>query len=298
MESEGGVGAGDRPRSPLVNGVQVMIDSLHLCGVAADAQPDLSVVIPAYLEEENLREMLPRLLTVLSKTGVTHEVLVIDTLKPIDLTHEVCAELGPPVRYLNRTVGNNFGDANRTGIKESIGKWVLFMDADGSHSPEYIPSLLDHMGKADLVVASRYVQGGATENPASLVLMSRILNFVYAVALGIGCRDVSNSFKLYRGDVLKEISLRCDHFDIVEEIFVKYAATLDRPRIVEVPFVFKKRRFGDTKRNLPMFVFSFFVTLIRLVLIKFMSKKKSIRQIRASGLSDEEIAGGVQGVKL
>ena len=62
--------------------------------------------------------------------------------------------------------------------------------------------------------------GGATENSASLVVISRALNIVYSIVLGIKCKDISSSFKLYRADVLKSLELKCDHFDIVEEIFV------------------------------------------------------------------------------
>lgn len=246
---------------------------------------DLSVVIPAYLEEENLLEILPRLIKVLAETGLSHEVLVIDTMQPIDNTPAVCKNLGSPIRYLNRTGGNNFGDAKRTGIGAAQGKWILFMDGDGSHSPEFIPRLLAHKDTADLVIASRYVAGGATENSASLVVISRALNIVYSIVLGIKCKDISNSFKLYRADVLKSLELKCDHFDIVEEIFVKYSAKVANPRIVEIPFVFKKRRFGETKRNLLLFVFSFLVTLAWLFAIKVTTRRKmkSIGDVAPAG---------------
>lgn len=231
---------------------------------------ELSVVIPAYREAENLRLLLPRLRRVLGSLGVRHEVLVVDTSSPQDETPQVC--LDHEVRYLPRRGGNDYGDAVRTGLSEAGGEFILFMDADGSHAPEFISSLWRHARTADVVVASRYLPGGGTENPVSLILMSRILNFVYAKVLGIMCRDISNSFKLYRADLIRSVPLRCRHFDIVEELLIRAHGRSDSLRIVEVPFLFKKRLFGDTKRNLPLFILSFCTTLLKLYCIRLFGR--------------------------
>lgn len=223
---------------------------------------DLSVVIPSYLEEENLRLLLPRLLMVLRGCGRSFEVLVVDTPQPLDNTAAVCEANG--VSYLPRSGGDRYADAVRTGIARAAGKWILFMDGDGSHAPEFIPRLLEHAEGYDVVAASRYVEGGATENPAVLIWMSRVLNVVYRRVLGIPCLDVSNSFKLYRADKLKGIPLVCSHFDVIEEILVRLSIADPRLRIREVPFVFKARMFGVTKRDLVTFMLSFVVTLGRL----------------------------------
>jgi dolichol-phosphate mannosyltransferase len=235
---------------------------------------ELSVVIPAYLEEENLRVVLPRLLAVLRETGLASEVLVVDTEQPLDNTRAVCEAAG--VAYVPRAGGNRYADAVRTGIARARGRWVLFMDADGSHMPEFIPRLLEHAPTHDIVIASRYVEGGATENPASLIWMSRALNLIYTLVLRIPCRDVSNSFKLYRGDMLKDLSLSCAHFDVIEEILVKCAVRFRPLRIREVPFVFKARMFGQTKRDLVTFVFSFAATLGRLLWIRLRAGRPAL----------------------
>jgi dolichol-phosphate mannosyltransferase len=80
---------------------------------------------------------------------------------------------------------------------------------------------------------------------------------------------VSNSFKLYRAELIKEMRLDCKHFDIVEEILVKCALQRKELRIQEVPFVFKTRMFGTTKRDLFVFILTFAVTLFRLLTIRF-----------------------------
>lgn len=232
---------------------------------------DLSIVIPAYLEEENLRLILPRLQDVITKLGLNGEVLVIDTAEPMDRTSEVCAQHG--AKYINRSGGNMYGAAIRTGLAAAVGRNLIMMDADGSHPPEFIIDLYKHVNEADIVVASRYIKGGATENPATLILLSHILNIIYSVCLGIKCKDVSNSFRLYNADKVRSLKLSCNNFDIVEEILV-CASVADRNlKILEIPFIFKKRIFGRTKRNLVLFIFTFCTTLVRLMIIRFSNKK-------------------------
>jgi dolichol-phosphate mannosyltransferase len=167
-------------------------------------------------------------------------------------------------RYVQRSPSNLFGDAVRTGIKEAKGKYALFMDADGSHTPEFIPLLFVHRNTNDVVVASRYISGGATENPLPLILMSRIVNIAYSLILGLKCKDVSNSFKIYKTSLLKDLKLKCDNFDIIEEILFKLSRRPGGLKFQEIPFTFKKRMFGDTKRNLLVFMMTYLWTMIRL----------------------------------
>lgn len=225
-------------------------------------QVELTVVLPAYLEEENLRLLLPRLRATLDAMAVPWEVIVVDTMTPMDKTADVCR--ANRCEYTPRFGGNNFGDAVRTGIAESRGRWVIFMDADGSHPPEFITDLWQSRKEDTVVVASRYTAGGTTENSLALIWMSRLLNMTYSLILGLRCRDVSNSFKLYPGAALRRTTLTCDHFDIVEEILYKLVKGRDHLSIKEIPFAFKKRMFGDTKRNLLLFVLSYLFTVVRL----------------------------------
>lgn len=222
----------------------------------------LSVILPAYQEEENLRVLLPRLRDTLQAMEIPYQILVVDTPEPLDLTREVCAQFG--VDYVPRRGGNRYGDAIRTGIEEARGEYVLFMDADGSHTPEFIPRLFEFAGQNEVVIASRYVDKGHTENSFILVLMSRVLNLTYSLVLNLPCKDVSNSFKIYRASQLKPLKLRCNNFDIVEEILFKIRRNDSGIRIKEVPYIFKKRMFGETKRNLAVFILTYVYTMIKL----------------------------------
>ncbi|MFH1058028.1 MAG: glycosyltransferase [Pseudomonadota bacterium] len=220
------------------------------------------MVLPAYQEAENLRVLLPRLAAVLGDLPGGAEVLVVDAMAAMDATAAVCAAAG--AACLNRTGGNAYGDAVRTGIARAQGRYILFMDADGSHDPEFIAKMFARRGPHAVVVASRYVAGGDTENPRRLILMSRLVNLVYALVLGLRCRDVSNSFKLYPAALIKPLTLRCANFDVVEELLVKAARREPGLTIIELPFTFKKRRFGQTKRNLFLFMLTYLWSLMRL----------------------------------
>ncbi|HBA61024.1 MAG TPA: glycosyl transferase family 2 [Elusimicrobia bacterium] len=225
-------------------------------------KPDLSVIVPAYNEAENLRDLLPRLTGVLGAEGIHFEILVVDRIASTDETPEICA--ANSAVYINRKDSDSYGDAVRTGIACCRGRHAIFMDADGSHPPEFISELYKSRHDSDVVIASRYVAGGGTENAKSLILMSRVLNLIYSVVLNIPCKDISNSFKLYRKDLLAGLRLDCDNFDIVEEILYKIVKSNPRVKIKEIPFTFEKRKFGETKRNLFLFILSFAVTLFKL----------------------------------
>ncbi len=223
---------------------------------------DLSIIIPAYLEEENLRVILPRLNKAIEGLTDSYEILVIDTMQSMDNTPQVCKE--NHAVCINRENGNYYGDAVRTGIAKASGKWILFMDADGSHSPEFIKALYEFRDAYDIVIASRYVKGGGSDNDRLSKLMSLVVNVTFSWFLNLGCRDVSNSFKLYRSEILKGLNLKSNNFEVIEELLVKVKRKYPGLKIKEVPFFFKERMFGRTKRDLVAFIFSYLVILIKL----------------------------------
>jgi len=227
----------------------------------------LSIILPAYREDENLNNILPRLNDVIKNLKLIAEVIVVDTEVPLDKTYSVCKKFS--VRYIRRKGGNYFGSAVRTGISAANGRLILFMDADGSHSPEFIPDLLEFSSSHDVVVASRYINKGHTENSLLLIWMSKFLNWTYSYILNIPCKDVSNSFKLYNSDDIKQLNLECNNFDIVEEILFKLCLKNPDIKIKEVPFTFKKRMFGETKRNLIVFMATYLWTIFKLKFSQF-----------------------------
>lgn len=235
----------------------------------------ISVVLPAYREAENLRVLLPRVTAALNKTEGDWEVLVVDTLHSTeDGTREVCQENG--VTCLNRKGGNYYGDAIRTGIKEAQYDRIVIMDADGSHNPADILRMQQIMDEEnlDLVIGSRYMEGGKTHNGPILRLMSMMVNLSYRLLFRIKVKDVSDSFRMYDAQKLKRIPLQCNNFDIVEEILILFQVYYPHGKIKEIPVYFNKRMAGESKRNLIKFVLSYLITMERLLKIKREARKQ------------------------
>lgn len=225
-------------------------------------QLDLTVMIPAYLEAESLRDLLPEVKAGAAALTPRYEVLIVDTQEPKDDTAAVCALNG--VRHVHRYGGNQYGDAIRTGIAEARGQYLLCMDADGSHSPAYFASMWAKREVWDITIGSRYVEGGHTENPAVLIWMSYVVNLTFRLAFGIHAKDVTNSFRLYRRAVLLPIRLESNDFDILEELLIKAITHRPPARIGEVPVTFARRKAGESKRKLAQFALGYLKTLKKL----------------------------------
>ena len=234
----------------------------------------LSIVIPAYGEAENLAELLPRLEKTTSELGIEAEIVIVDAMTKRDNTDDVCGRFAS-VRHIRRQGDDSYGSAIRSGISASIGEHVIIQDADGSHSPEFIKTLWDQRDEADFIIASRYTAGGQTDNPWWLVTCSHMLNVFYAAILDLRVRDISNSFRIYRGEVLRKLELSCSHFDIQEEILVQLLWKFEQTA-KEVPYHFKERTHGSSKRLLVVFIMHFFKSLVRFWFLKrkFINERK------------------------
>lgn len=229
--------------------------------------PELSIILPAYHEAANLRHLLPALIEAAAALTDSFEILVVDAAEPMDETPTLCD--GRRTLYTPRGGGNDYGDAMRTGIAESRGAYVVTMDADYSHDPAFISRMWERRHGAELVIASRYVDGGHTDSPRVLEAFSRVLNWTFAFVLRLPVRDVSNSYRLYHGEVLRELELRAAHFDILEEILARLLWAPKRPaRVLELPFDFRQRRYGKSKRSTVVFVAAFLSAMVRLWFLK------------------------------
>ena len=226
-------------------------------------------MIPAYGEAENLRVLLPSIKEITKDLAVPSEIIVLDAESPVDDTQAVCVE--NQVRWVSRTGGSRYGDAIRTGIRSCTGDFVITMDADGSHNPQFIYKMWEKRLDADVVIASRYIPGGVTENPWLLVAMSRILNITFKFFVGMPVYDISNSFRLYHGDLLRSIEPKYSDFDILEEILAKIIWGNFTPPavIIEIPFRFEQRKYGKPKRNLLVFTAQFLIALFKLRWLRF-----------------------------
>lgn len=229
----------------------------------------VSVVLLTYNEEENLKVLLPQIIEEVKRCTEDYEILVVDTAEPLDNTEEICKAFG--ARYVNQEQ-SGFGGAFRTAIKYAEKESFLIMDGDGSHPPKYISDLfaLFETGKYDVVIGSRYVDGGKTDDAKTSVVMSWLLNITFRVCLGISAKDISTDYRMYHTRQLKAVTLTCQNYDILQEVLLKIK--LHKPdckiHIGEVPIYFQKRLYGESKRQLLKFIISYIKTLLRLTAMR------------------------------
>jgi dolichol-phosphate mannosyltransferase len=244
----------------------------------------ISVVIPAYCEAENLNELIPRLNAAFLQIKQPYEILVIDTMSKMDNTEEICEK--NKCVYINRESGNGYGDAIRTGIRRASNKYLVIMDADGSHNPDDIIKFYEAIEQGyDLIIGSRYIAGGNSYNGLVLKLMSYVLNITYRLFFNLKAKDISNSFRMYHTEQLQSLILECSNFDIVEEIIIKLSVSISPFKLLEIPIFFNQRKHGESKRDLLKFILTY-ITSIK----KLFSYRKNY-----SSIGKGKIAGGKNG---
>ncbi|MGH7897678.1 MAG: glycosyltransferase [Candidatus Binatia bacterium] len=225
--------------------------------VVADG-PDLSVVLLTKNESENLRSLVPRIQKMIETLGVRGEIVVVDDSD--DDTLEVARRLNCRAQPQQ---GAGYGDALNQGLAAARGDYVVTIDADYSHEPEFLYHMWAARTTADVVIGSRYVLAGRAEMPIIRRLLSLILNRVFAVVLALPYRDLSSGFRLYNSRVFKSVrSLVSRDFDALEELLV--IAYCDGWRIREIPIRYRPRHAGRSNVRALKFAVSYARTLPRL----------------------------------
>jgi dolichol-phosphate mannosyltransferase len=228
----------------------------------------ISVVLLAANEAENLKVLLPRIISQLCLIGTEYEILVIDSAATTDDTPAVCA-FYPCVRYMNQEEPCYAG-AFRTGIRQAREESLLVLDADGSHPPEMIKVLYERFSEGyDMVIGSRYCKGGQTMDSKRSILMSKLLNFVMRMIVGVKAKDISTSFRFYRTQQIKSVALTCMNYEVLQEVILRMKKRKPDFSISEVPITFEKRIFGESKRHLLRFILTYLKTLFIFLRIRF-----------------------------
>jgi dolichol-phosphate mannosyltransferase len=217
--------------------------------------PRAVVCVPTYNERENLEPLVRALAEVLDTTR--DRVLVIDDASP-DGTGELADRLAdelPWVGVLHRSAKEGIGRAYLAGFAEALAtgaELVLEMDCDFSHDPRDVSRLIATAEDgADLVLGSRWVEGGGTENWGAVRrFISRGGSLYARLVLGVGIRDLTGGFKCYRRRVLETIDL-----DAIAargygfQIEGTYRTLRAGFRVVEIPITFVDRRVGESKMS-------------------------------------------------
>jgi dolichol-phosphate mannosyltransferase len=211
------------------------------------------ICLPTYNERENLEPMV-RALGALLEDG--DRVLVIDDSSP-DGTGEIADGLAADLAWvdvLHRPEKQGLGPAYLAGFRRALdlgAELVFEMDCDRSHDPADVRRLRTSAEDADLVLGSRYVEGGSIRNWGLVRRFVSAGGSLYArLLLGVRVRDLTGGFKCYRRRVLEEIDL-----DAVRsrgyafQIETTYRALRKGFRVVEVPITFIDREVGGSKMS-------------------------------------------------
>jgi dolichol-phosphate mannosyltransferase len=216
------------------------------------------VVLPTYNEADNLKVMVESLWA-LSLPGL--EVLVVDDASP-DGTGRVADELAAaqPARLsvIHRPGKLGLGTAYVQGFRHALhagADVIIQMDADFSHSPNYLPEFISQLSDYDVIVGSRYVPEGKLDErwETGRVLLSAWANVYARSILGIQAKDATAGFKAWRRSTLLGIGLDRIHSNgYVFQVEMAYVIERLGYRVREVPIYFEDRRIGQSKMTIPV----------------------------------------------
>jgi len=208
---------------------------------------DLSVVVPAYNEEENIVKLLTELSNVLERQSLEYEVIIVNDNSTDGSKNllEGLREKYPHLKPVHRTPPRGVGHTLRRGFLEASGSIIVTMDADLSHHPEDIPRLLAKLSEGfDIVLGSRYIEGGGMENTILRKIISRGFS-VFSRMLGLTVSDATTGFRAHKKEVLDKLNLSSTGFEIHIEIPMKAAKY--GFKIGEVPLKYHERHAGESK---------------------------------------------------
>ena len=234
-------------------------------------ESNVVVVLPTYNEAENLKPLVENILSL----GMPNcHIIVVDDNSP-DGTAAIARDLsnltGGAVELINRPCKDGLGTAYIEGFALAFDRhpdFIVQMDADLSHNPEYIPKFLEDLEFADVVVGSRYVEGGQIDRNWGVArrVLSFLANIIIRNVSGIKIRDASSGYKAYRVNVLKALDLslfKCKGFGF--QIEVIHALENRGYTIWEHPINFIDRTCGNSKMTVRILIEAF----CRLLLLRW-----------------------------
>ncbi len=229
---------------------------------------DSLVIVPTYNERENLPVLVPQIM------AIPHvHVMVADDKSPDgtgDVAEALAREYPGRVEVLHRTGPRGLGRAYLEAMSRAVqGDWkaICQMDADLSHDPQYLPSLLAAVEDHDLAIGSRYLHGVSVVNwPLHRIILSTFANRYIRAVTGIAVNDCTGGYRCWRREALARLPLD----RIVSEgyaflVEMLFEASRAGCRITEVPIIFVERRLGASKLSTGV-LFESVLTPWRLVL--------------------------------
>jgi dolichol-phosphate mannosyltransferase len=214
--------------------------------------PD-TIVIPTYNEANNIEKLLDQIFSL----PLDLQVIVVDDSSQdgtADIVDQVC-RYNDRVHLIRRNSRRSFGESYKDGFQCAFRldpKYIIQMDADLSHPPEFIPDFLAQIHKYDLIIGSRYAGGIRILNwSIKRLILSLFANRYMKILLGLPFEDCTSGFRCWNAEALKK--LKMNHIAsngyafLVEMAFIAYKCDYN---IKEIPIVFVERENGDSKMTL------------------------------------------------
>ncbi len=205
----------------------------------------MSILAPAYNEEAIICTFVQ---AVLREVPSGWELLIVDD-GSTDGTPELLRELGAhhdALRVVTHPRNRGLGEALRTGFSEAVGSVIVTIDADMSHPLDLLPVLVRACEESDAAFGSRFVSGGGMQGvPFVRRMISRVGNAVLRLIFWSSVRDLTTGLRAYRADVVRNLPLESDRFEIQLEISVRLLAI--GARVAEIPLMLQSRAAGESK---------------------------------------------------
>ena len=242
----------------------------------------LSIVIPAFNEEDSIKETVKVIFYTLIKNNINHEIIVInDNSKDntLQTLHELSSII-PTLKYFTNPGPNGFGYAVRYGLEQFTGDCVAIMMADLSDSPDDLITFYHRLttSTVDCIFGTRWSKGGMVyDYPFIKRVVNRIANFIIRIVMNITYDDTTNAFKLYRKEAIEGVKpFLSPHFNLTIEIPLK---AIIRGYSYEVlPNSWTNRKYGVSKLKLREMGSRYFFILLYCLIEKYFSKGDFIKK--------------------
>jgi dolichol-phosphate mannosyltransferase len=226
------------------------------------------VMIPTYNEASNIKRMIFDVLNCCADV----DVLVVDDMSP-DETYKIAEDISKEnnrVHLLLRKEKKGRGFAGKDGFIKALemgADYIVEMDGDGSHSPKYIPDFIKAIKDCNVVIGSRYVNGGKDEERSLLrQVVSNFSRHYLSFVLDVKVKDPTSGYRMFRRDALKKFAYALttsDPFIITE---VLHHIKKNRLKIKEIPIIFLARFSGESKLR-PVTLIKYLFKVLKLQII-------------------------------
>ena len=218
----------------------------------AQNKAEVSIIIPTYNESENIVQVLKSIGEHIPKDIAT-EAIVVDDNSPDgtgkiveDYINDAQNKTGYTIGVIHRKTKSGLSSAILDGIQHSTGETIVIMDSDFSHPPKIIPQLIEEIktSKCDIVIASRFVPGGAINGwSTKRKLISKTAKGIAKAGLGVNESDPMSGFFAFRRKILEGIKFDAIGYKMLLEILVKTKGA----KVKEIPYTFTDRTHGSSK---------------------------------------------------